>query len=91
MLGANHFFLATGGATIALDSETGGYLLQRNIQFSVLDVGSFVKLIEGFVNKLEELKNLVAEFRPAFEKADKVIKAERQEAIRLGLNGFMQV
>lgn len=91
LLGANHFFLATGGATIALDNESGEYVLQRSYPLSVLDGESFMTLVEGFVNKLDELKTLVTEFRPAFDKANEVVEAEREEVAEFGMNGFMQV
>lgn len=91
LLVTNHLFLATGGATIALDNESGEYVLQRSVPLSSLDVPSFLTLIEGFVNKLEELKTLVTEFRPAFDKASEVAETERVEASQFGLSGFMQV
>lgn len=91
LLGANHLFMATGGATIALDNESGEYVLQRSAPLSIHDAASFVELVEGFVNKLEELKSLVTEFRPAFEKANEVAESERVEAAQYGLSGFMQV
>lgn len=91
LLGANHLFVATAGNTIAFDPNEKNYVLQRREPLAMLDADSFMAIAESFVNSLEQYKNLVNEFRPALEEADKHIAEEAADISSYHVNGFMQV
>lgn len=91
LLSANHLQKATGGATISLDADSGDYCLQRRDRLSALDGEGFSLLIETFVNKLEEFRNLVQEFRPAFDQAEADADREREAISGYEASGFLQV
>lgn len=91
LLSANHLFDATAGSTIALDATSGEYLLQRQVPLAMMDVESFYTLIEAFVNKLESYRELVSEFRPAFDKAADIVTDEHLASSEISMSGFMQV
>lgn len=91
LLSANHLFAGTAGATIALNAETGEYLLQRHVPLALTDVEAFYTLVEGFVNTLETYGNLVREFRPVFDKAADMAEDDRLASSEMSFSGFMQV
>ena len=84
---------ATGGAAFSIDAGSGKIFLQRMEALSALDVELFTKMLEKFVNVLEEWRKIVADFRPAAQemarKAADDAAADRQGG--MGMNGFMQV
>jgi len=65
MLAANHLFSGTGGAAISRDPRSGNFYLCRSEPSAMLDGDSLVRLIESFVNTLENWRRLIADYRPA--------------------------
>lgn len=90
-LSMNHLFAGTGGGTISLDVESGRYCLQRREGVDHLDIEGFLSLVEGFVNKLEQLAALVKDFRPAVDRAADAASKEKAELSGFGAAGFLQV
>ena len=65
MLGANHLFAGTGGATLSRDPETGHFAICRALPCVTLDADSFYAQVERFVSTVEAWTKLVANFRAA--------------------------
>ena len=90
LLGANHFFGGTAGATISLDPDTGRIALCRSLPLATLDGEKFYAEVERFVNTAETWSKVVANYRDATAEAPDERAAEEDPA-RLGAEGFMQV
>lgn len=82
---------ATGGSTFSLDPENGSLQLFRFDSLLLLDVESFMAMLEKFVNLLEQWRKMIGEFSdaaPGISNAEAEVAAETQ---RFSLGGFMQV
>lgn len=82
---------ATGGSTFSLDPENGRLQLFRFDSLLLLDVESFMAMLEKFVNLLEQWRKMIGEFSdaaPGISNAEAEVAAETQ---RFSLGGFMQV
>jgi len=89
LLGANHFFGGTGGATISLDPDTGRIALCRALPLVTLDGEKFYAEVERFVNTAETWAKVVSDYRGAAAEAPDEGAAEERPAF--GAGGFMQV
>lgn len=67
MLEANFGFAGTGGATLAVNPESGELTLERAAPLAGLDAEAFLALLERFVNVLEAWRTTVADYRPPAE------------------------
>ena len=63
LLGANHRFGGTAGATISLDPETGRIALCRVLPLATLDGDTLYAELERFVNTMEAWSNVVSNYR----------------------------
>lgn len=91
LLAANRRFAATDGSALAFDSDMGVYMLERRERLDVLDVDAFSVLVEAYVNKADEFRQLIRSYTPAAQSADAAQAAERAAFGGLGENGFLQV
>ena len=89
LLGANHLFGGTAGATISLDPDTGRIALCRALPLMTLDGEKFYAEVERFVNTAETWAKVVADYRGAAAEAPDEGAAEERPAF--GAGGFMQV
>ena len=89
LLGANHFFGGTGGATISLDPDNGRIALCRALPLVTLDGEKFYAEVERFVNTAETWAKVVSNYRDAAGEAPDEGTAEERPAF--GTGGFMQV
>ena len=89
LLGANHFFGGTAGATISLDPDTGRIALCRALPLATLDGEKFYAEVERFVNTAETWAKVVSDYRGAAAEAPDEGAAEERPAF--GAGGFMQV
>ena len=89
LLGANHFFGGTAGATISLDPDNGRIALCRALPLATLDGDKFYAEVERFVNTAETWAKVVSDYRGAAAEAPDEGAAEERPAF--GAGGFMQV
>ena len=89
LLGANHFFGGTAGATISLDPDNGRIALCRALPLVTLDGEKFYAEVERFVNTAETWAKVVSDYRGAAAEAPDEGAAEERPAF--GAGGFMQV
>ena len=89
LLGANHFFGGTAGATISLDPDNGRIALCRALPLATLDGDKFYAEVERFVNTAETWAKVVSDYRGAAAEAPDEGAAEKRPAF--GAGGFMQV
>lgn len=89
LLGANHFFGGTGGATISLDPDTGRIALCRALPLATLDGEKFYAEVERFVNTVETWAKVVVDYRGAATMAPAESDGDASPALTAG--GFMQV
>ena len=89
LLGANHLFGGTAGATISLDPDTGRIALCRALPLMTLDGEKFYAEVERFVNTAETWAKVVSDYRGAAAEAPDEGAAEERPAF--GAGGFMQV
>lgn len=89
LLGANHFFGGTAGATISLDPDNGRIALCRTLPLATLDGEKFYAEVERFVNTAETWAKVVSDYRGAAAEAPDEGVAEERPAF--GAGGFMQV
>ena len=87
LLGANHLFGGTAGATISLDPDTDRIALCLALPLATLDGDKFYAEVERFVNTAETWAKVVADYRDAASAAD---ESEAAPPAFSG-NGFMQV
>ena len=79
-----------GGTFFSVDPETGRIYLNRVDPTATLDLDSFCRMLEKFVNALEEWRKALADFRPVAEAIKKEESAAEPESdFRAG--GFLQV
>ena len=91
LLSANRRFAATGGSALAFDTDMGVYMLERRERLDALDVDAFSILLEAYVNKAEEFRQLIRSYTPALQSANETLASEKAEFGRLEMNGFLQV
>ena len=89
LLGANHFFGGTAGATISLDPDTGRIALCRALPLATLDGDKFYAEVERFVNTAETWAKVVVDYRGAAAMAPD--KSDEDASPAFSANGFMQV
>jgi len=89
LLGANHLFGGTAGATISLDPDNGRIALCRALPLATLDGDKFYAEVERFVNTAETWAKVVSDYRGAAAEAPDEGAAEERPAF--GAGGFMQV
>ena len=89
LLGANHLFGGTAGATISLDPDNGRIALCRALPLVTLDGEKFYAEVERFVNTAETWAKVVSDYRGAAAEAPDEGAAEERPAF--GAGGFMQV
>ena len=89
LLGANHLFGGTGGATISLDPDNGRIALCRALPLATFDGDKFYAEVERFVNTAETWAKVVSDYRGAAAEAPDEGAAEERPAF--GAGGFMQV
>ncbi len=89
LLGANHFFGGTGGATISLDPGTGRIVLCRALPLATLDGDKFYTEVERFVNTAETWAKVVSNYRDATTEAPGELDVDAAPAF--SASGFMQV
>ena len=89
LLGANHLFGGTAGATISLDPDNGRIALCRTLPLATLDGEKFYAEVERFVNTAETWAKVVSDYRGAAAEAPDEGAAEERPAF--GAGGFMQV
>ena len=90
LLGANHFFGGTAGATISLDPDNGRIALCRALPLVTLDGEKFYAEVERFVNTAETWAKVVSDYRGAAAEAPDEGSAEPPPAM-FGAGSFMQV
>lgn len=78
-----------GGAFFSADPETGRIYLNRVDPTAVLDLDSFCRMLEKFVNALEQWRKTLADFRPVAEAIGEEGAAAPAPDIRPG--EFLQV
>ena len=88
LLGANHLFGGTGGATISLDPDSDRIALCRALPLVTLDGETLYRELERFINTAETWAKIVADYRTAADAANE-IKEDAPPAFTG--NGFMQV
>ena len=88
LLGANHLFGGTAGATISLDPESGRIALCRALPLATLDGESFYAEVERFVNTAETWTKVVVDYRGAAAEAPDNAAAAQPA---FPGSGFMQV
>ena len=66
-LKANWLFRGGGGATLAINPESGILALNRAMPMAVLDGDSFVELVRGFLAVLTRWRQLAKDWRGAVE------------------------
>ena len=91
LLAANRRFAATDGSALAYDSDMGVYMLERRERLDGLDVDAFSALVEAYVNKADEFRQLIRSYAPAVQSADAAQAAARAAFAGFGANGFLQV
>lgn len=91
LLAANRRFAATDGSALAFDADRSVYLLERRERLDALDVDAFSALVEAYVNKAEEFREMIRAYAPAAQSADEAQAAERAAFGAFGANGLMQV
>ena len=89
LLGANHFFGGTAGATISLDPDNGRIALCRALPLATLDGDKFYTEVERFVNTAETWAKVVSNYRDATTEAPGESDVDAAPAFSAG--GFMQV
>ena len=89
LLGANHFFGGTGGATISLDPDTGRIALCRALPLATLDGDKFYAEVERFVNTAETWAKVVVDYRGAAAMTPD--KSDEDASPAFSADGFMQV
>lgn len=90
ILSANHLFAGTGGATLALDGDSGRVTLCRTLPLALLDADSLYADVERFVNTAETWRKIVVDYRGAAETASS-LGAEALDSPSFPGGGFMQV
>lgn len=90
LLGANHLFGGTSGATISLDPDSGRITLCRALPLATLDGERFYAEMERFVNTAEIWAKVVADYRGAAAEAPDEESADEAPSM-FGAGGFMQV
>ena len=75
------------GVFFAKAPEPGPYIAVQRIPLPLIDVDTFDKMLEAFVNQIETWIRLLADFRPLAKAAAEYV----EEAPLLGTNGFVQV
>ena len=81
---------ATGGSTFALNPESGRIQLFRLDPLPLLDLETFLAMLEKFVNVLEQWRKLLAEFSVVAPGIVKAEAASEEESRQLSLGGFLQ-
>lgn len=82
---------STGGATFALNPESGSIQLFRLDPLKLLDQDAFLTMLEKFVNVLEQWRKMLGEFSAVAPKMVKTEAASAEESRQFGLGGFLQV
>ena len=88
LLGANHLFGGTAGATISLNPDTSRIALCLALPLATLDGDKFYAEVERFVNTAETWAKIVADYRTATDVASEI---EEEAPPAFSGNGFMQV
>ena len=83
LLGANHLFRDTGGATLSRDPESGRLALCRALPAKTLDADAFYDVIERFVSSAQVWAHVIRDYRPA--------SADAAPAAPFGTGGFLSV
>jgi hypothetical protein len=93
LLQANHDLLGAEGCGFAQNRETGAYVLVLRLAQDSLDLDAFCSALDAFVNKVENWRNLLSDFRPAAQAAGEAREADAGVGAASGLlgGGFMQV
>lgn len=86
MLKANHLFRATGGSTISLDEQAHKFYLCRYDDLFRLDQESFEKILENFVNVLEQWCEIIKNYHPDLSSKSEM---PREAPTAHGLDSFM--
>lgn len=79
-LKANWLFQGGGGATLAINPESGILTLNRAMPIAVLDGDSFVELVRGFLAVLTRWRQLAKDWRGAVE--DGSVREADEETLR---------
>ena len=82
---------ATGGSTFSIDSDSGCIHLFRLDPLTLLDLDTFMPMLERFVNVLEEWRTIVADYRGVASKLEQDAAAEVENTRQVGMGGFLQV
>ena len=92
LLEANTQLYGTQGIALGKSPDTGEIILIGGLPFKGLELQEFCKSLDEFINKAEEWRETVENFRPAAEEAA-VRDEEDAQFRRFGLNGpgFMSV
>ena len=83
LLGANHLFRDTGGATLSRDPDSGHLALCRALPTKALDADAFYDVIERFVSSAQVWARVVRDYRPP--------SADAASAAPFGTGGFLSV
>ncbi|MBR4190592.1 MAG: type III secretion system chaperone [Kiritimatiellae bacterium] len=92
LLEANTQLYGTQGIALGISPDSGEIILLGGLPFQGLEMKEFCKALDEFVNKAEEWRETLENFRPAAEEA----ATRDEEASRLGrfgltASGFMSV
>ena len=92
LLEANTQLYGTKGIALGKSPDTGEIMLIGGLPFKGLELKEFCKGLDEFINKAEEWRETVENFRPAAEEAA-VRDEEAAQFNRFGMNGsgFMSV
>ena len=92
LLQANTQLYGTQGIALGISPDTGEVILIGGLPFKGLGLKEFCKDLDNFINKAEEWRETVENFRPAAEEAA-VRDEEAAQFSRFGTNGpgFMSV
>ena len=63
LLGANHLFRDTGGATLSRDPDSGRFALCRALPVKALDADAFYDVVERFVSSAHVWARVVRDYR----------------------------
>lgn len=91
LLESMHGGRASGGSTFSINPESGCIWLSRIDQLQLLEHDTFRRMLEKFVNMLEEWRKIVVDYREVAGKPGTAAEGGRVDALKLARSGFFRV
>lgn len=95
MLKSNYLYNGTNGAVLCMNPETSAYALMQTWSLDPLDVETFAKNVESFINNAEKWKDVLLGMRTAEAAKEDLDKTEErdlpEEAETFPSGSFMRV